>query len=148
MRDPLDRLSEDLPVVFERLSLMTLSNSDGAFLVTTAELPSLHLARKAIRLLDQLGFPKDRFQILVNRTDKRSDIGNAELEKLFGCKVHSRVPNDFASVNRAISRGEPLDSKCEAGKAIAGLASRLSGNVPEHSLKSGDRERRGALAPV
>ena len=138
----------DLPVVFDRLSLMTLSNSDQAFLVTTAELPSLHLARKALRLLDQLGLPKDRCQLLVNRTDKRSDIGNSELEKLFECKIHSRVPNDFASVNRAISRGEPLDSKCEAGKAIAGLASRLSGSVPQPSLKSGDRERRSILAQV
>ena len=135
----------DLPVIFQRISLMTLSNADGAFLVTTAELPSLHLARKAIRLLDQLGFPKERFQILVNRTNKRSDISNPEIEKLFSCKVHSRIPNDFASVNRAISRGEPLDAKGDVGKAIDSLASRLSGNVIVPGLKPTTRESRTSL---
>ncbi len=138
----------DLPVIFQRISLTTLSHADGAFLVTTAELSSLHLARKAIRLLDQLGFPKERFQILLNRSNERSDIGNAEIEKLFSCKVHSRIPNDFASVNRAISRGEPLDSKCDVGKAIDGLASRLSGNVIVPGLKSITRESRTILAEI
>ena len=53
-----DWIVVDVPVVFQRLSLMTISESDRAFLVTTSELPSLHLARKAVNLLDQLGFPQ------------------------------------------------------------------------------------------
>ena len=52
----------DLPVVFQRLSLMAISESDRAFLITTSELPSLHLARKAVNLLDQLGFPGNAFR--------------------------------------------------------------------------------------
>ena len=118
----------DLPVIFQRLSLMTVSESDRAFLVSTSELPSLHLARKAVNLLDQLGFPKDRFQIMVNRINKRDEIGGADFEKLFNCPVHSRVPNDYFSLHRAVTLGQPVDGHCELGKAIQGLAERLSGN--------------------
>ena len=65
----------DVPVVFQRLSLMAISESDRAFLVSTSELPSLHLARKAVNLLDQLGFPKDRVQVMMNRVAKRDELG-------------------------------------------------------------------------
>ena len=117
----------DLPVVFQRLSLMTVSESDRAFLVSTSELPSLHLARKAVNLLDQLGFPKERFQIMVNRINKRDEIGGADFEKLFNCPVHSRVPNDYFSLHRAVTLGQPVDGHCELGKAIQSLAERLCG---------------------
>jgi pilus assembly protein CpaE len=125
----------DLPVVFQRLSLMTISESDRAFLVSTSELPSLHLARKAVNLLDQLGFPKDRFQIMVNRINKRDEIGGADFEKLFNCPVHSRVPNDYFSLHRAVTLGQPVDGHCELGKAIQSLAERLCGNGPNDRKK-------------
>ena len=125
----------DLPVVFQRLSLMTVSESDRAFLVSTSELPSLHLARKAVNLLDQLGFPKDRFQIMVNRINKRDEIGGADFEKLFNCPVHSRVPNDYFSLHRAVTLGQPVDGHCELGKAIQSLAERLSGNGSNEKRK-------------
>jgi pilus assembly protein CpaE len=118
----------DLPVIFQRLSLMTISESDQTFLVSTPELPSLHLARKAVNLLEHLGFPKDRFQIMVNRIHKRDEINGADIEKLFACTVHSRIPNDYFSLHRAVTLGQPVDGHCELGKAIENLADRLTGN--------------------
>ena len=47
----------DLPSVFNQISLMAISECERAFLISTAELPSLHLTRKALTMLDQLGFP-------------------------------------------------------------------------------------------
>ena len=116
----------DLPVVFQRLSLMTISESDRAFLVSTSELPSLHLARKAVNLLDQLGFPKDRFQIMMNRIDKRDEIAGADIERLFNCAIDARIPNDYFSLHRAVTLGQPVDAHCELGKAMESLAGRLS----------------------
>ncbi len=127
----------DLPVVFQRLSLMTISESDHAFLVSTSELPSLHLARKAVNLLDQLGFPKERFQIMMNRINRRDEIGGSDIERLFNCSVNSRIPNDYFSLHRAVTLGQPVDGHCELGKAMEGLASRLSGG------RSQDRKRIG-----
>jgi pilus assembly protein CpaE len=117
----------DLPVVFQRLSLMTISESDRAFLVSTPELPSLHLARKAVNLLDQLGFPKERFQILMNRINRRDEIGGSDIERLFNCAIDARIPNDYFSLHRAVTLGQPVDAHCELGKAMESLAGRLSG---------------------
>jgi pilus assembly protein CpaE len=116
----------DLPVVFQRLSLMAISESDRAFLVSTPELPSLHLARKAVTLLDQLGFPKERFQIMMNRIDRRDEIAGSDMERLFNCAIDARIPNDYFSLHRAVTLGQPVDAHCELGKAMESLAGRLS----------------------
>jgi pilus assembly protein CpaE len=137
----------DLPVVFQRLSLMTISESDHAFLVSTSELPSLHLARKAVNLLDQLGFPKERFQIMVNRINRRDEIGGSDIEKLFNCSVNSRIPNDYFSLHRAVTLGQPVDGHCELGKAIEGLAGRLSGITVQDKKRTGLSDPR-ALSTV
>jgi pilus assembly protein CpaE len=131
----------DLPVVFQRLSLMTISESDRAFLVATPELPSLHLARKAVNLLDQLGFPKERFQILMNRIDRRDEIAGSDIERLFNCSIDARVPNDYFSLHRAVTLGQPVDAHSDLGKAMDGLAGRLSN-------PSGADRKRGALADL
>jgi pilus assembly protein CpaE len=132
----------DLPVVFQRLSLMTISESDHAFLVSTSELPSLHLARKAVNLLDQLGFPKERFQMMVNRINRRDEIGGSDIEKLFNCSVNSRIPNDYFSLHRAVTLGQPVDGHCELGKAIEGLAGRLSGISVQDKKRLGQSDSR------
>jgi pilus assembly protein CpaE len=119
----------DLPSIFNRTSLMAVSECERAYLVSTSELPSLHLTRKAINMVHQLGFPKDRFQVLVNRVDKRTDIGTADLEKLFGCPIHAMLPNDYFSLHRVVTLGQPLGSDGELGKAIEQIATRLSGSL-------------------
>ncbi len=135
----------DLPVVFQRISLMTISEADQAFLVTTSELPSLHLARKAVAMLQQLGFPRERFQIAVNRMDKRNGVTVADMEKLFNCQIHSRFPNDILALHRAVTLAEPLGTECELGRAVETLAGRLAAAPGERS-KPESAEARTALS--
>ena len=138
----------DLPVIFQRLSLMTVSESDHAFLISTSELPSLHLARKAVNLLDQLGFPKERFQMMVNRINRHDEIAGSDIEKLFNCSVHSRIPNDYFSLHRAVTLGQPVDGHCELGKAIESLADRLSGNGGADRKKPVISDSKAVLTPA
>jgi pilus assembly protein CpaE len=128
----------DAPNIFHRVSLLSVSESDQAYLVSTADLASLHLARKAVNLLAQLGFNKERYQVVINRLSKRDGIGGSDIEKIFNCQVHANIPNDYFALHRVISLGQPLSPDCELGKAIAGLASRVSG--------AGTAEKRGATA--
>ncbi len=121
----------DLPTVFNRTSLMAISECERAFLISTAELPSLHLTRKALTMLEQLGFPKDRFHVLVNRVDRRDSVGTGHIEKLFGCKVHASLPNDYFSLHRVVTLGQPLGAEGDLGKAIESLAARLCGSIAE-----------------
>ena len=117
----------DLPAVFHRISLLAMTDSDDAFLVSTSELPALHLARKAVNLLAQVGLGKDRFRILVNRANKKDGIGGADMEKIFNCPVHAMFPNDYFSLHRGVTLGQPLASDCELGRTIDALAGRMVG---------------------
>jgi pilus assembly protein CpaE len=139
----------DLPAIFNRTSLMAISECERAFLISTSELPSLHLTRKALTMVDQLGFPKDRFQVLVNRVDKRDDISTADMEKLFGCAIHAKLPNDYFSLHRVVTLGQPLGTEGELGKAIEQVASRLSGSLaPTKKPAQPAREMRPAFSQV
>jgi len=127
----------DLPTLFTRTSLMAVSECERAYVVSTAELPSLHLTRKALTMVDQLGFPRERFHVLVNRVDKRDDIGTADMEKLFGCGVHASLPNDYFALHRVVTLGQPLGTDCELGRSIEAVAQRLCSSVAAgHSRKA------------
>jgi pilus assembly protein CpaE len=127
----------DLPSVFHRVSLLTLSEADQAFLVSTPELPSMHLTRKAVNLLGQLGFTKDRFHVVVNRVTRRDGISGSDIEKIFNCPVQASFPNDYFSLHRVVTLGKALEGDTELGKAIEALAGRLAGVVSGPRQKSG-----------
>jgi pilus assembly protein CpaE len=125
----------DAPSIFHRLSLLALSESDRAFLVSTSELASLHLARRAAALLAQLGFGKERYQVLINRVDRRDGLKESDLAKIVSCPVNGSFPKDFISLDRAITMGEPLDESSELGRTVADFAARLAG------VAAGDKRR-------
>jgi len=127
----------DTPTIFHRTSLLALSEAERAFVVSTGELPSLHLTRKAIGLLNNLGFGKERFQVLVNRVNKRDGLQGTDLGKLFDCPVQATLPNDYFSLHRVITLGRPLANDCELGRAIDNLAARITGATAAEKRKLG-----------
>jgi pilus assembly protein CpaE len=119
----------DAPAVFHRISLLAISEADKAFLISTPELASLHLARKGVKLLNQLGFENGRFQVLINRVEKRSEFNGGDIGKLLECKVDASLPNDFFSLQSVTVQGKPLAGDSDLGRAIEGLAGKLAGEV-------------------
>jgi len=133
----------DLPTVFQRMSLLGLTASDEAFVVTTTELASLHLARKAVNLLLQLGIGKEHFKILLNRVSRKEGLGISDIEKIFNSPVYAKFPNDYFSLHRVVTLGQPLEGDSEIGRAIDHLAKKLAGIAPAKSKKAG-----GLLEPA
>ena len=125
----------DLPAIFSRFSLAAIPESDSAYLVSTSELPSLHLARKAVALLGQLGVEKGRFQVVINRINKRDNISSSDMEKIFNCPVHATFPNDYFSLHRVVTLGQPLGPDSDLGRSIDGVAGRMSGNLLQEKRK-------------
>jgi pilus assembly protein CpaE len=131
-----DWIVVDLPTVFYRLSLFALSEADHAFLVSTAELPSLHLARRAVGMLSQLGYGKDRFEMIVNRYSRKSEISVADMQKIFCCPVFAALPNDYHALHKVVTRAEALNPECELGRGIEQVTRKLAGLV-EANRKAG-----------
>jgi pilus assembly protein CpaE len=122
-----DWIIVDLPTVFHRLSLFVLSEADQSLLVSTSELPSLHLARRAVGMLGQLGYGKERFQMVINRLNRKDDISTADMEKIFMCSVFGAFPNDYYALHKAVTRAEPLPADCELGRALEQVTARIAG---------------------
>jgi len=119
----------DLPTAFHQLSLFMMSEADQVYLVSTSELASLHLGRRASGLLSQLGFERDRVRMVVNRLSKKEDIAKTDMEKIFTCPIYSSFPNDYFALHKVVTRAEPLGPESELGKAMekfGAKAARLS----------------------
>jgi len=121
-----DWIVVDLPGIFHGNSLLALSHADRAFLVSTAELPSLHLTRKAVGLLRQLGFDEQRFQVVVNRAAEGESMREQDMSKILNCRARTALPNDYFSLHRAITLGQALAPDCELGRAVEALARHLA----------------------
>ena len=56
--------------------------------------------------------------MVANRINPaRRNWRGSDIEKLFNCPVNSRIPNDYFSLHRAVTLGQPVDGHCELGKS-------------------------------
>ncbi len=111
----------DLSGMMERYSIEVLHEAKRIYLVSTSELPALHLAREKLKFLrDQdLG---NKVSILMNRSQKNGQISLAEMEKLFGAPIFMSFPNDYAGVHQALTAGKHVDSSSPLGARFRELA--------------------------
>ena len=135
----------DLPTIFQKLSLQALPEAELTYLVSTSELPSLHLARKAAGLMQQLSAAKGSYQMVVNRVSKRDNISSSDLEKIFNCSIEATFPNDYFSLHRVVTLGQPLGTESDLGRAIEALTTKMSGGAGSRGAK---KDKPAAPAPV
>ncbi len=125
-RSRYDWILLDVPAVFQRSSLMAMSESDLAFLISTPELPSLHLSRKAVNLLVQLGFPRERYRVVLNRTKRGDRFAPGEMHALLNAPVCACVPNDYFALHRAVTFGQAVDPHSHLSRSLESVARTLT----------------------
>ena len=120
----------DLSGNMEKYSVEIMHESKRVFLVCTAELPALHLAREKLSYLRAAEL-EDRVRVVLNRSSKRDAVSPAEIQKLLGLPVDIVFPNDYKSVHNAVSSGKPIDADTELGKKFRSEAeAMLAGTKP------------------
>ena len=130
----------DLPAAYERISMATFGDADQILLVCTPELPSLHMTRKAIGFLEQMGFSRDRFRVLVNRVSRRDELSRQDIEKVFSLPVYCTFPDDYGNVHRCLTAGKPLPPSCDLGRQIQRFTEGLA--------PGGDGEKKKGFSPM
>src|SRR5436190_2155091 len=136
VRELYDWIVVDLPSIYEKISLLTMSDCDEAFLVSTSELPSLHQTRKAVAYLGGVGFGMERYRVLVNRLAKQENITSEDMAKLFGAPVHATFPNDYLSIHKGLTVGAPLGAKCPLGKSVDNFAGQIAARALAEKKKT------------
>ena len=96
-------------------------------MVTLFDLPALHRAKKMIAAALQMGYPKDRLRLIVNRVLSRTDVMPKELEKTFDIPVFASFPNDQAVLFDSYCEGKLAPPQSPFGKQISVVARKMTG---------------------
>jgi len=91
----------------EPAALDALDAASSIFVVVNHELPTLSAAYRIVSRLRQK-YGSDRIGLLVNRSDKHSDISIADIEKAVNAKVKHVFPSEYKPALAAANHGQPL----------------------------------------
>jgi len=125
----------DLTQAYGPAAKATLHECDHIFVVCNPELPSLHLTRKLIAYLEQEGFSRDQFSIVLNRLSRRGELSPQDMERVFNFPISKVLPADDSTVHRALTAGKPVPENSALGREIRQLCKPLLGDDKEGEKK-------------
>jgi pilus assembly protein CpaE len=129
----------DLGCTLSPARFPVLEEIDDIYLVTTLEVPSLHLAKLAVRTLTDAGLGS-RLHMVLNRTPQRPDVPPGELERILGLPIDTMLPNDYYALYDASCKGKLLPPASRLSRELARFAVRLVDIPVAHAaLEKGKR---------
>jgi pilus assembly protein CpaE len=89
-------------------SLRTLDQADFIYPVLQITLPFIRDGHRLLEVFRGLDYPADKVRIVVNRHEKRGDIGIAQVERTLGTAVSRAIPNHYAGAAASVNQGIPM----------------------------------------
>ncbi len=89
-------------------------------------------------------YPKAKVTTVINRTDRRAEIGHRDIERAVGSTITHQFPSDYRRALGAMHKGRPLalDNHNDLSASFTALARELAGVSHDSEASSG---RRGFL---
>jgi pilus assembly protein CpaE len=97
----------DLPHDFSTTTLAALDQADRILLLVSPELAAIRCASIALDVFQQLGFPKEGINLILNWPFKGKGLPRAEIEKTLGQKIDVVIPYADESLVAALTLGKP-----------------------------------------
>jgi pilus assembly protein CpaE len=142
LRSRYDLVIVDCASSFSDETLAILDIADTILTVLTLEITSIKNMRLFLEVADQLGYPADKIQLVLNRADSALGIRVADVEHSIGRKVDHTIVSDGRSVVYALNRGVPFFTstrEAQVSQDILRVARSLTG---EHEkTRSGARKQ-------
>lgn len=107
LRRMFDFVVVDTPPDFKDWVLAALDVSDFHVLLATLDIPAVKNLRLTLDMLDLLGYPRDRWQIVLNRSDSKVGLTIDDVEKTLKVPLAVQLPSSRA-VSESINKGVPL----------------------------------------
>lgn len=98
----------DLPHTFDPITISALDMADDILLLMTLDIPGIRSTKRALKVFDNLGYPRDKIRVVVNRWSKNIDVELQKVETHLGERLIGFVPNDYRKVMDSINLGRPL----------------------------------------
>lgn len=116
----------DLPGSFDELSLSVLAQSTQIMLVCTPDLSNLHMARKRLETLTELGL-RDKVRLVLNRHSQKALLRKDGVQDVLGMGVSLTLPNEYGMLQQALTNGRPVDLATPFGRCFTEVANSILG---------------------
>ncbi len=103
-----ERIVIDLPHTFDPITIAGLDMVDDILLVMALDIPGIRSTKRALKVLDRLGYPRAKIHVVVNRWAKNIDVELRKVEAHLGEQFLGFVPNDYRKVMDSINLGRPI----------------------------------------
>lgn len=103
-----ERIVLDLPHTFDPVTVAALDVADDILLLLTLDIPGIRNTKRALKVFDRLGYPREKVHAVVNRWTKNIDVELKKVETHLGEQLIGFVPNDYGKVMDSINLGRPL----------------------------------------
>jgi len=123
----------DTASYLDDIALAALEASDLIVMVAVPEIPSIKNSRFFLDTIAELGIPKERVLLVMNKVSRRDSITAERVSANLGREVVAEIPFDREAVKGAINHGKPLirDKKTHP---LVGQILKLVGEIRERVL--------------
>lgn len=112
----------DLPHRIDAAIAAILQRSDVIALATQQTIAHLHETKRLIFLLHKrLNIDSERLLLVINRFDRRAEVGLNEFRDVFPTLAIQTLPNDYVRASESINLGQPVCEKAAASPLGTGL---------------------------
>jgi pilus assembly protein CpaE len=139
LRRVYDHVVVDATADYSDAALAAFDLSEQIFLISALDVVGIRHLSLALQTLLSLGFPRDRFRVVLNRADSKVGLSPLDVERVMKVKVDTQIPSSRL-VPVSLNRGEPVvlaEPRSDVAKSVLSLARRLAPSPAE-----GTRRRR------
>jgi pilus assembly protein CpaE len=108
MRKAYDYTIVDMAKTIDDFNLQLFDEADLIYVVMTADLSCLKNVRLVLETMDSLGYPRDKVQLVLNRSNAYTGINVDNAESALGRKIDHQVINEYRGAIGALNSGEPF----------------------------------------
>jgi pilus assembly protein CpaE len=126
----------DGPPMFTDQMLAALDRSDEIVLVGSMDVPSIKNLKLAISTMTQLGHPREKLRIVLNRADSKVGLRTQEVEKSLGAEIDVSIPSS-RDVPLSINQGEPLAVSRPRSPVVQAIGQLAAALAPEMAHEGG-----------
>ena len=105
-------------------ALAAFDLSDAVCLIAALDVVGIRHLSLALQTLTSLGFPRDRFRVILNRADSKVGLEVADIERIVKVKADAMIPSTRL-VPTSLNLGKPVvltEPRSEVAKAVTQLA--------------------------
>ncbi len=127
LRGMFDFVVIDTPPAFTEHVLTAFDVSDCYVLLSTLDIAALKNLRLTLDMLDVLGYPRESWRIVLNRSDAKVGLTVADVEHVLKVPISSHIPSS-RSVSASINKGVPITLD-EPGHPVSVAIRRLAEDI-------------------